>query len=159
MTEIKNQLSQAFKADHALLGSNFYTLATSLRNKDIACAKEVVKKINIEAGPHIAFEEDVFYPALERFIETEELEQMYEEHRLGRALLTKVLALDETKELEDSTQKALLAEIDAIETHIAGCGELFGMMGSLTEDETQDLLNKLTTYRLNAPNWLSRQEP
>jgi len=156
MTEIKKKLFQAFKSDHALLGGGFYTLASCVRNKDISGAKSVATKINIDAGPHIAFEEEVFYPALKRFIEESELTEMYNEHELGRALLEKILALDESAELQEDLQKELLAEIDVIESHITECGELFGTMGRLNEQEMEHLYEKLKSYQLLSPNWLSR---
>jgi len=157
MTEIRQKLFNAFKADHALLGSGFYTLATCLRNKNISDAKSVATKINIDAGPHIAFEEEVFYPILKRFIKPQELDKMYSEHQLGRALLEKVLSIDESAHLKESIQKELLAEIDVIETHISQCGELFSMMKNLNEGEMQYLYDKLTDYQLLAPHWLSRK--
>jgi len=157
MTEIKNKLFNAFKADHALLGSGFYTLATCLHNKNISDAKSVATKINIDAGPHIAFEEEVFYPTLKRFIKQQELDEMYSEHKLGRALLEKVLSIDESAHLQDAIQKELLAQIDVIESHISQCGELFGMMENLNESEMQYLYDKLTDYQLLAPHWLSRE--
>lgn len=156
MTEIKQRLFDAFKADHALLGSGFYALATYLRDRDIAGAKAAAAKIDIEAGPHIAFEEEDFYPALRPFLGQKELEAMYVEHERGRALLEKIIALDNSTDADETVISALLGEIDGIQSHISECGELFGVMGGLSDTKLEELLEKLISHQLNAPNWLSR---
>ena len=157
MTEIKQRLFDAFKADHTLLGSGFHTLATCLRDDDIAGAKAIAAKIGIEAGPHITFEEEAFYPALKRFLGQDDLDAMYLEHNNGRALLETVLRLDESVELTEARKQTLLAEVNKFETHVSECGELFGAMGGLSDTDLQHLLEKLISYRLQAPNWLSSQ--
>jgi len=154
MTEIKQRLFDAFRADHALLGSGFYELATRVRKSDMPGAKVIATKINKEAGAHIVFEERAFYPALERFLDKDELDNMYDEHKRGRALLEKILTIDDSVKLDDSLQKELLTEIHAIESHISECGELFGVMGSLTVEEMRKLLDQLVAYKKQAPSWL-----
>lgn len=158
MTEIKQKLFDAFKADHALLGSGFYTLATCLRNNDITGAKEIAVKIGIEAGPHIAFEEQAFYPALERFLTQDEINAMYVEHKKGQSLLQRIIDLDESEMLNEANKQAILSEVENFESHVSDCGELFGVMGGLSEPELQHLYDKLTDYKLRAPNWLSHQQ-
>jgi hypothetical protein len=155
MTEIKQKLFDAFREDHVALGSSFYALATCIRNDEITTAKEIAEKINIEAGPHIAFEEEAFYPALERFLEQDEIEAMYLEHENGRSLLQKIKSLKESSELSQTLKQELLSEVEKFEEHVSDCGELFGVMGGLSEAQLEQLFDRLTDYRLLAPSWLS----
>lgn len=157
MTEIKQRLFDAFKQDHALLGSSFFVLATCLRDNDIAGARELAVKISMQAGPHIAFEEEEFYPALKRFLDQDEIDAMYLDHDKGRMLLENISRLDASVELDDAQKKQLLAEVEHFESHVSECGELFGVMGGLSDAELEHLLERLNHFRLQAPHWLARE--
>ena len=62
--EIFSKLLAAFREDHAVLGRGFNELSCCLRAGDILGAGKAARRIYEEAGPHICFEEEDFYPAL-----------------------------------------------------------------------------------------------
>lgn len=146
-------LFEAFRADHAVLGQGFYELGERLRAADAAGARQLAARIDHDAGPHIAFEEADFYPALKPILGRTELDEMYLDHARGRALLEEILALDATQ-IDDARQKRLLAGVEAMQTHIADCGDLFGAMGSLAPEQQNGLLKRLLFWREQAPRWL-----
>jgi len=65
MTQIKQQLFNAFREDHAVLGGSLNELGERLRATDVEGAKLAVEHVSKVAGAHIAFEEHDFYPALD----------------------------------------------------------------------------------------------
>ena len=154
MTTVKERLFEAFKVDHALLGSGLHELAERLRDADTPGAKIVVEQLARAAGPHIAFEENNFYPALQPFLSASEIDNMREEHARTRRLLEQVLALSPTALQETHLQNKLLEAVEAGQTHVAECGELFGAMGGLSEEEQAQLLSQLEQWQARAPNWL-----
>ena len=64
MNSLAKELSIAFQRDHAVLGRGLHELAAALRDGDILSAKRVAAELDRDAGPHIAFEEQCFYPRM-----------------------------------------------------------------------------------------------
>jgi hypothetical protein len=153
MSEASNKLFDAFRADHAILGRGFHDIATCLRSGDIAGARAAAARMDVEAGAHIVFEEEHFYPALRHFIDSAEIDQMYAEHEIGRAVIDALLALPEGATPNADERAALLSQAETMAHHIAECGTLFGAMGGLAPDEQGALHDALMTLREQAPRW------
>lgn len=156
MTEIKDRLFEEFREDHAVLGKGFYQLAERIRAADAAGARHCADKIDREAGSHIFFEEEDFYPALKAYLSAEEIENMYREHADGRSLLQDILVLTDKALDSQDLQQQLLQRVQGMQTHISDCGELFGAMGGLDVNQQAELLRKLEHWRLKAPHWLDQ---
>jgi len=156
MTGSRQQLFDAFRADHALLGSGIHLLGECVRQEDWEGARSTAAKVSKEAGPHIAFEEEDFYPALSDIIEDSEIDEMYDQHEHGRLLIERILSLDDDELSKPAIKDELLATINDVEGHIADCGELFGVMGGLDDIDIDNLLEHLQARRLDSPNWLNR---
>ena len=62
--EIFTKLLACFREHHAMLGRGFNELSCCLRAGDSVGAGRAARQIYEEAGPHICFEEEDFYPAL-----------------------------------------------------------------------------------------------
>ena len=153
MTAELHPLFEAFREDHALLGKGFYELSTCLRAKDVRCARQAAERLNEEAGAHIAFEEETFYPTLARR-QSYDAERLYEEHSEGLTVVRAVLDMDESEEMTDAKQRALLADSESMEEHIAECGELFEAMRTMPDDELRHLYDALVAWREKKPTWL-----
>jgi len=94
-TQEGTDLFAAFGEDHAILGRGFFDLAQSLRANDLEQARAAAARLDRAAGAHIAFEEENFYPALGAFLDADELQRMYDEHRVGTSMmLLRVLRID-----------------------------------------------------------------
>lgn len=81
--EIFSQLLAAFREDHAVLGRGFNELSCCLRAADILGAARAAQGIYEEAGPHICFEEEDFYPALVPLLGEKTVRKMRQEHCCG----------------------------------------------------------------------------
>ena len=157
MRKAENPLFKAFSDDHALLGKGFHQLGERLRAADAAGARALAARIDQEAGPHMAFEEADFYPALKAFLDAEEVAGMYQEHADGQSLLQELLTLDDAALQDRARQQNLLQATEAMQSHIADCGALFGAMGGLSVAQQDALLQRLLHWRNKAPRWLSHQ--
>jgi hypothetical protein len=58
------KLLEAFEQDHVMLGRGFNQLSCCLRAGDPTGACAAARRLCEEAGAHIGFEEEGFYPAL-----------------------------------------------------------------------------------------------
>jgi hypothetical protein len=153
MENDKAELFEAFRADHALLGRGFHILRERLAAGDIDGARAQARRIDEEAGAHIAFEEQDFYPALSRLLDEEEVTGMYREHHDGLKLILELSRENEAELGEDNRVRALLDQVDAMQAHVSECGELFGAMGGLSDQEIAALMDRLNFWRAQAPSW------
>jgi hypothetical protein len=153
MKNDKAELFEAFRADHAMLGRGFHILRERLAAGDIDGARQQARRIDTEAGAHIAFEEQDFYPALKRLLDEEEVAGMYREHDDGLSLILELSAAKDSASVEADTLRALLDRVGAMEVHVSECGELFGAMGGLSDQEITALLERLNFWRSQAPSW------
>lgn len=151
-------LFRAFQEDHAVLGKGFYELSACLRGKDLPGARRVAARLNREAGAHIAFEEACFYPALAR-VSGYETGRLYDEHGEGLYVVRTLLEMSDTDDINDEMRQDLLANAEAMEEHIAECGDLFEAIAKMSAAEQQSLYEELVSWREKHPTWLdySRQ--
>lgn len=151
--QIKDRVLQAFHEDHALLGAALYALRTELAGKDCLAARSTADRIDVEAGAHIAFEEYTFYPMLGPYLSDEEVKAMYHEHRDGLALIREIAAASDLELADPDFVKHLMTRVESLQEHVAECGDLFGAMGALSNEQYKDLLTSLEKWRKLSPRW------
>jgi hypothetical protein len=163
MEDTSEKLIEAFREDHALLGSSFHELSKCLRANEAVAARRIAKRIDKEAGAHIAFEEEQFYPSLEPLLGEGEVARLHAEHRLGLAVIQTLIERDAVTPLDENERRRLLELSESMERHIAECGELFGAMERLPPDSQEELHGQLQDWRRTRPSWqthaASRGEP
>jgi hypothetical protein len=150
MTRDEHRLFPAFREDHARLGRGFARLAECLRGGELDEARRVADQVDRDAGAHIAFEEEDFYPALAALLARVEVARMYVEHQRGLALV-QTLTADVALPAEES--RRLLADCEVMAGHIAECSELFEVLGRIPPDQQDHLLQQLLRWRQRAPRW------
>ena len=153
MTSIKDDLIAMFHADHRDLGTRLHHLALRLRDRDLAGARESALALDEAAGAHIAFEEQDFYPLLRESLGDDTVERLFSDHRRGLNAVVRLADSAPDATLSDDTWAALLADIEAMETHIAECGELFATIAAMPESELSTLLARLKDWRRSQPRW------
>lgn len=154
MREAKKKLFIAFREDHALLGRAFHEISTALRGGNTGRARTVAMRASGDAGAHIAFEEEHFYPILEPLLGKEEVAHLYAAHKDGLSVLRGLSTATEV-ELPERERHSLLAASEAMERHIAECGELFEAIGRISEREQEALLDELMRLRREKPDWIA----
>jgi hypothetical protein len=153
MEEPSHELIKAFQEDHALLGSSFHELSKCLRANDTMAARRIAKRLDEEAGAHIAFEEEQFYPSLEPLLGEGEVARLHAEHRQGLAVVQTLIERQVETPLAEDDRRRLLESSEAMERHIAECGELFEAMGRLPPKAQEELHGQLQDWRRKGPRW------
>ena len=146
-------LFDAFHHDHAVLGRALYEIETELRGQKLEAAKAAAERLDREAGAHIAFEEQFFYPALRRLLGNEDVDRFYHEHREGFDVIRSLVSTPAGDQLSDKRRLELLAKVELMQRHVIECGELFGAMGRIPPDEQEALYAELLRLRERAPRW------
>jgi hypothetical protein len=153
MEEPSRKLIEAFQEDHALLGSGFHELSKCLRANDAVAAQRIAKRLDEEAGAHIAFEEEHFYPSLEPLFGEGEVARLHAEHRLGLEVVQTLIARQAETPLGENERRRLLELSEIMDRHIAECGELFEAMGRLPPEAQEELHGQLQDWRRARPRW------
>jgi hypothetical protein len=151
----KDNLFTCFREDHKVLGSGFHQLSSHLRAGNAAAACAVAHHLDEAAGAHIAFEETEFYPRLAPLFGQDEADRMRKEHQQGLAVIQALVQQPPAEPLDRGTCDRLLEDSEAMESHIAGCGELFEAMGRIPAEEQRVLHQKLLAWRERQPKWTS----
>jgi len=154
----KSALFRAFREDHALLGKGFFEVSKHLRGDDLAGAHGIAERLNREAGAHIAFEEENFYPVLACLL-GDEVNRFYREHELGREVIAALCMWDPQVPMGEDQRRALLEKSEAMESHIAECGDLFEAMGRIPPEDQEKLFDALLDWRRKRPTWLDYNGP
>ena len=146
-------LLEAFRRDHAVLGRGLHEISEHLRGGDLAAAKACGERVDRQAGAHIAFEEQFFYPLLRRLLGNAEVDRLYHEHGQGLSVIKALAQLPQRATLGEAERRTMLRDSEAMEAHVAECGELFGTMGRIPLDEQNALYRELVALRDKAPRW------
>ena len=83
MTNQSPTLRDAFLEDHRSLTTGLSNLLQALEDGDLREATRMADDLDQVAGPHMTFEEEVFYPELARILGPEFIERLYGEHEAG----------------------------------------------------------------------------
>ena len=78
---------------------------------------------------------------------------MLGEHRRGAEVIRALGPGSAQAPLGEDRRRDLLRASEAMERHIAECGELFEAMGRIPEEEQAALLDKLLALRAEHPSW------
>jgi len=146
-----SDLFEAFREDHAVLGRDLHEISEHLRGGDLLAAKACGERVDREAGAHIAFEEQFFYPTLRRLLG--DADRLYREHGQGLSVIKALAELPEGATLSEAERRTMLQASELMEAHVAECGELFGAMGRIPLEEQKTLFWELLALREKAPRW------
>lgn len=149
--QIFAKLLAAFQEDHAILGRGFNELSCCLRIGDMTGARVAARRLSEEAGPHICFEEEDFYPALVPLLSEETVRKMRQEHCCGLDAVRTLLNRSPDLSLPRDLSERLLAQSEVMESHIAECGELFTALRQIPSTEQRVLYDKLMEWRREQP--------
>lgn len=153
MTGPVSELFDAFRQDHDLLGRGLYEVSTALRGGDLREACRAARRLDREAGAHIAFEEEYFYPALRLLLGDTDVDRFYGEHDIGLGALQSLIELPDDAAISAADRARLIKDLELMQAHVAECGELFGAMGRIPDREQAKLLRQLIALREGAPLW------
>lgn len=146
-------LRDAFMEDHRHLTTGLSRLLKALKLNDPPKAVEIADELDRVAGPHMAFEEEVFYPELEKRFGQEFVSRLYGEHELGQTAVRTLVTQRPVDPLEPTDQLSLIEEVETALNHALSCGSLLSHITTLSVAEREELLTRLQAFREEAPRW------
>ena len=152
-------LTTAFVDDHQQLTRALKQLKDALGRHDLSEAKRIAEELDRAAGPHILFEEAFLYPEVARARGRDYIDRLYEEHRAGRDLLTRILRSDSRRRLGDEEQARLLQQAEMTLDHAVSCGTLLSYLTTLDQTAQKEYFAALLALRQQAKRWTEIPEP
>lgn len=149
----QNDLAAAFREDHAHLREGFHKLSRQLRDGDNKGIFDTARRLDEEAGAHIAFEEGDFYPLLADHLGRDAVKQMFVRHAVGYGVLKDVLEHTPDHPITENLRESLQYRSEAMEDHISECGELYATMGRISNELQLALFRRLAAWREKRPSW------
>lgn len=154
-------LRAAFLQDHRKMTKGFYRLGQKLEAGDWTEARRIALAIDRDVGPHIEFEETVYYPRLVPVVGAANVDMMYAEHGIGLRLIQDLMSAGSTP--PDSAVMADLADrCQTMLEHAQTCGTLLTHLTALPPDEQNELLARLEHIRERGRSWselANRKQP
>ena len=86
-----SKLEEAFLDDHRHLTRGLTDVLDALKAEEDARAIEAADRLDRTVGPHMEFEERVFYPELAKIMGREYVRPLYGEHGVGRRAISRML--------------------------------------------------------------------
>lgn len=153
MTTNLSPLHQAFLDDHRRMTRGLFRIRNALKADDLGLAVRTADEIDQLVGPHIQFEEEIYYPALRKTLGGGFVDQLYREHEIGRHAIQSLRDRQGRERLDDEERDTIVGEIDAMLEHALSCGTLLSHLEILTEEEKAKMLAQLHEFREHAQRW------
>lgn len=147
----RSAVVQAFLVDHQAFMKLLHEVATALDAGNVHQARQLGEQLDIVAGPHIAFEEAVLYPAIDDQTDDRAfVPQLYDEHAAIVEALARLLSAEE---IDEETLGDLSAAFAAGLGHAEHCGTLISRLSSLSQGDQQKALAELLQLRSSNTRW------
>ena len=143
-------LRVAFQRDHQRLMRGLQALRGAVQAGEHERAAEISERLDREVGPHIEFEESVYYPSLMPVLGRRFVERLYGEHAAGQRLLREVIG---GGGLSAQRRDRLLRRIDAVMEHALSCGTLLSHLDRLTPQRRGEFYRQLEDCRRRGQRW------
>ena len=155
----QSPLLRAFHADHRAMTQSLYALLQAVKERDLARAIELAEQVDCVAGPHIAFEEEHFYPLLREPLGDAFVRQLYEEHAAGRSAVETLRECSNPEQLDPSTISRVEEQLEIAVQHARSCGTLASRLSGLEPTRAARLLRELDALRDQQRCWTDLPTP
>lgn len=150
MPHTATALEREFVRDHQVLTQGFSQILGALEENNWTSAVEAARKVNREAGRHIAFEEAELYPRVAQQRGADFSRQLVEEHRIATDAIRFLLQHPTPDDVQPEERMELIDEVQTGLDHAISCGTLLSHLTVLDAETQQKLLDSLEQCRKEA---------
>ena len=159
MTHASSALREAFLEDHRHLTKGLTRTLEALRDGDDATAVQIVDTMDRAVGPHMEFEETVFYPEVAGVLGEHFVEHLEIEHDIGKRAVQTILGHAEGEPFAGEEREVVIASLGTMLDHAVGCGTLLSHLDGLNEARKNELLERLLELRERGLRWTELEGP
>jgi hypothetical protein len=151
-------LVDAFEQDHRLLTQGLDRVLRQVRSREYADATSAADELDQIAGPHISFEEEIFYPTLERTLGQAFVSRLFDEHDAGKQALRVLIDHRDCPETLEAERADLISRLETALEHALSCGTLLSHLASLDGATILGMLRQLEDLRQQGRRWTDRPD-
>ena len=155
-TKREQSLDDAFHEDHRHLTQGLSAILEAVKKDDLPSAVRAADDVDQQAGPHIEFEEEVFYPEVAKSRGHAFVARLHREHDSGRDALERLRRLQGRERLEPEEKALIVADLHQALEHALSCGTLLSHVTTLDSDRQHEILQRLLQYRREGRRWTER---
>jgi hypothetical protein len=155
-TNSKTALKREFLNDHRRMTRLLRDVVENLENGDIEAGRSLADELDQVAGPHIAFEETILYPAVGSAEGVAFQQKLLAEHDQAREGLAQMLAADQSQLDDVAYRNGVLAALHTGLKHAESCGTLVSHLEEMTDDQQRQALSRLKELRQIGSRWTAR---
>jgi len=144
-------LRQAFSEDHRVLTRGLTGVVDALREADLAQAVRRAEELDRRVGPHMAFEEQVYYPELRLVLGDRFVDRLYHEHALGLDAVRRLIRHDPAQPLPE--RERIVEELTTALEHARSCGTLLSHLTRLDPGTLGAMRQALEELRRRELRW------
>ena len=146
-------LATAFTDDHRVFTRGLSRILKALRKDDQTTAVALAVELDRAVGPHIEFEEQVFYPILVESLGKDFVRQLYREHRIGQTAVSALVSHPHGEPLPEGARDRLIEQLETAMDHALSCGTLLSHVTTKDPAEQQRLLDQLEDIGRRGHRW------
>lgn len=148
----ESPLTAAFTEDHRSFTRGLSRILKALKSGDDATAVRLADELDRAVGPHIEFEEQVFYPEVAKSRGKEFTRELYREHRVGQSALKALLEPGRTT-FSAAEREDLVSRLETAMDHALSCGTLLSHITTRGEAEQERMLQELRQASRRGRRW------
>ncbi len=148
-----SELARAFTDDHRVFTRGLSRILKALRRDDPATAVALAKELDRAVGPHIEFEEQVFYPVLVESLGKDFVSQLYREHRIGQTAVSVLVSHPQGEPLPAEARDRLIGQLETAMDHALSCGTLLSHVTSRDAADQLRMLEQLEDFSRRGHRW------
>ena len=153
MASDPSPLASAFTDDHRRFSRGLSRILSALKKDDHATAVALAEELDRAVGPHIEFEEEVFYPILVESLGREFVSQLYREHRVGQAAVSALVSHPSGEPVPADVRDRMIEQLETAMDHALSCGTLLSHVTCKDSAEQQRMLEQLEEISRRGHRW------
>jgi hypothetical protein len=135
-----------FRQEHREIRDLLFDMITSFIEHDINKSEELLKQLDVLAGPHFRYEEEALYPALIKFYGEPYINKLLTDHDLVIARAKRLNLLIHKERIEKDEFTDSINTVRSILPHVSDCEGLSIMVEKLEDS----VINKICASMKNA---------
>ena len=151
-----SELEAAFREDHQQLMRGLRAVLRALEARDDASAVRLARELDRAAGPHMAFEEEVFYPRVAESRGQDFVDGLVSEHAVGQRAISVLAESGVEASMTEAQRAQLIEDLELALSHALSCGTLLSEIRESEPERERQELERLRELRERGQRWSER---
>lgn len=154
-----SELQEEFLRDHRVLSRGLNDILQALEEDRFDAAIEQASELDRQAGAHMAFEEEIFYPRLAQVRGQPFVDRLISEHEVGQRAIRALARHRPGDRIGNEERRRIVADLETALGHVLSCGTMLSELDSGDRHADDAALGRLRDLRESGERWTDRTYP